>query len=39
MLSSKNNRRYSKYAQKTQVCLFKWGYMIDYDENEAENEK
>ena len=26
-------------AQKTQVRLFKWGYMINYNENKAENEK
>ena len=24
---------------KKQVCLFKWGYMISENENEAENEK
>ena len=24
---------------KKQVCLFKWGYMINDNENEVENEK
>ena len=27
------------YMYKKQACLFKWGYMINYNENEAENEK
>ena len=35
-LSFKNNRRYSK---KKQVRLFKRGYMINDNKNEAENEK
>ena len=38
-LSSKDNRRYSKKCEKKQVRLFKWGYMINVKENEAENEK
>ena len=33
-LPSKNNRKYSKKYAKNQVCLFKWGYTINYNENE-----
>ena len=38
MLSSKNNRRYSKKCTKNK-CLSKFGYMINANENEAEIEK
>ena len=38
MLLSKNNMRYSKSVAK-QMCLFEWDYMINYNENKAENEK
>ena len=38
-LSSKNNRWYSKKCKKKHVTLFKWGYMIIDNENEAGNEK
>ena len=38
-LSSKNNRLYSKNIQKKHVCLFKRGYMINDNKNEAQNEK
>ena len=38
-LSSKNNGRYSKKMYKKPVRLFKRGYMINDNENEAENEK
>ena len=38
-LSSKNNRRYCKKCIKNYVCLFKWGYVINYNENEFGNEK
>ena len=38
MLSSKNNKRYSeKYTKK--VRMFKRGYTISDNKNEAENEK
>ena len=30
---------YPKKMHKKQVRLFKWGYMINDNENEAENEK
>ena len=38
MLSSKNNRRYCKNKYKKQISLFKFGYMINDNENEAEIE-
>ena len=38
-LSSKDSRSYSKKMCKKQVRLFKWGYMINDNENEAEYEK
>ena len=30
---------YNKKIYKNQVWLFKWGYIINYNENEAQNEK
>ena len=39
MLPSKTNMRYSKEYCKKQLFLFKWDYMINYNENEGENEK
>ena len=39
MLSTKNNRKYSKKRLKKQVCLFSWDHMINHNENEEENEK
>ena len=40
ILSSKNNRRYSKKCKKNkQIRLFKRDYMINGNKNEAENEK
>ena len=39
MLSSKNNRRYSKKQAKEQVHLYSWDYMINHNENEDQNEK
>ena len=38
MLLSKNNMRYSKSVAK-QMCLFEWDYMINHNENKAENQK
>ena len=38
-LSSKNNRRYSKKCAEKQVHPFKRGYMINDNQNEAENKK
>ena len=38
-LSPKTNRRYCRKYTKKQVRLFKWGYMINDFENEAENKK
>ena len=38
-LSSKDNTKFSKKCAKSQVRLLKWGYMINGNENEAENEK
>ena len=38
-LSSKNNRRHSKNVQKKPARLFKRGFMINDNKNEAENEK
>ena len=37
--SPKNNRRYSKKMYKNQTPLIKWGYMINDNENKAEDEK
>ena len=37
-LSSKNNKRYSKKCTKKKVRLLKWVYMINGNENKAENE-
>ena len=39
MLSSKNNRTYSRKKTKEQVWLYSWGYRINHNENEDENEK
>ena len=39
MLSSKNNRTYSKKQTKEQLCPYSWDYMTDHNENEEENEK
>ena len=37
-LSSKNNRRYCKKFTEKQARVFKRGYIINYNKNEAENE-
>ena len=39
MLSSKNNKIYSKKWAKEQVCQYSWDYTINHNENEGENEK
>ena len=39
LLSSKNDRRYSKKNYKKEVSLFKWGHMINDNAKDAENEK
>ena len=39
MLSSKNNRRYSKKMYKKQIRLLNRSHMINENESEDENEK
>ena len=39
-LSSKSNLKHSKkFAKNKCVCFNAWDYMIDYNENEDENDK
>ena len=39
MVSSENNRAYSKNQEKEQAGLFSWDYMINHSETDDENEK